>query len=328
MTVSVVLPVYNVKPFLERCVSSVLRQTYKDFEIILVDDGSTDGSGDLCDQIAAGESRIIVIHQQNQGLSGARNTGIRKAKGEYIIFMDSDDEWLLEDGLEKLMQANRPASDLIIFKHVDIWAKGRQTLTSNYDIENISCLSNAQEVFSHLVLTQQFRMSACFLLVRRQILIENNILFPVGYISEDIDWSLRLWQHVHQVVILNLPFYGYYHREASISTTPSFRVYDSYNKIFSYWKEECQKNCINADTIRVYLSNLWVSRGYGYYLLCRDDKPKALHILKQHADLLHYAYTPKAKRTAKLVHAIGVKWTVTLLGIYWRLRGIITGYAI
>ena len=328
MTVSVVIPVYNVKPYLERCVRSVLSQTYKDLEIILVDDGSTDGSGDLCDQIAAGESRITVIHQQNQGLSGARNTGIRHASGEYVIFLDSDDEWLLNDGIETLLENNRADADIIIFKSVDIWKHGHRNSSADYDVENIIRLSTPQAVFSHLILTQQFRMSACFLLVRRQILTDNNILFPVGYISEDIDWSLRLWQHVHQVVIQNLPFYGYYHREASITTTASLRVYDSYDKIFSYWKEQCQRNCINADAIRVYLSNLWVSRGYGYYQLCKDDKPQALIILKRHADLLNYAYTPKAKRTSTLVHLTGVRWTVTLLGIYWRLRTIIKGNAV
>ena len=92
MKVSVVIPVYNVRLYLERCVQSVLRQTYKDLEIILVDDGSKDDSGKLCDQLALSDQRIRVIHQENQGLSGARNTGIRQATGEYIIFLDSDDE--------------------------------------------------------------------------------------------------------------------------------------------------------------------------------------------------------------------------------------------
>jgi len=82
MKVSVVIPVYNVERYLERCVQSVLRQTYKDLEIILVDDGSTDGSGELCDKIAERDSRVRVIHQENQGLSGARNTGIHQATGE------------------------------------------------------------------------------------------------------------------------------------------------------------------------------------------------------------------------------------------------------
>ena len=124
MKVSVVIPVYNVKPYLERCVQSVLRQTYKELDSILVDDGSTDGSGELCDKIAERDLRVRVIHQENQGLSGARNTGIHQATGEYVIFMDSDDEWLLDDGLETLLHSGR-GNDLIVFKNADIWKKLR-----------------------------------------------------------------------------------------------------------------------------------------------------------------------------------------------------------
>lgn len=323
MKVSVVIPVYNVKPYLERCVDSVLRQTYKDLEIILVDDGSTDGSGELCDDIATQDQRIQVIHQKNQGLSGARNTGIRHAQGDFLIFMDSDDEWLLDDGLEKLLQKSNVVTDLILFKAIDIWRGNNQTHNHDYDVDNISLLPDAQAVFSHLIQTQQFRTSACFLLIRRQLLAKHNILFLIGYISEDLQWSLQLWQHVSTVVVTNLEFYGYYHREASISTTASILVYDSYDKIFTYWKEQCNKGCINTLPIRIYLANMWVSRGYAFYQLKKADKPKALTILKKHSYLLKYAATPKALRVQKAVKIIGVRFTVLILGIYWRLRSLI-----
>lgn len=320
MKVSVIIPVYNVKPYLERCVKSVLRQTYKDIEVILVDDGSKDGSGELCDQIALTDKRIYVIHQANQGLSGARNTGIQEATGEYIIFIDSDDEWLLNDGLNTIVQSCDTTTDLVIFKAVDIWNQGRKTLTVDYDIENISSLRDAQEVFSHLIYTQQFRSSACLLMIRRDILISNEIFFPLGLISEDIYWDMHLWQHVHKVKILNLDFYGYYHREASISSTATIRVDRSYDKIFTDWKEQCQLGCINAPVIQTYLANLWVSRAYHFYQLQKKDKPEVHSILKRHADLLNYANTPKAKRVAKIVNLTNVRLTTTLLGIYWRLR--------
>ena len=323
MKVSVVIPVYNVKPYLERCVNSVLRQTYKDLEIILVDDGSTDGSGELCNDIATRDHRIRVIHQENQGLSGARNTGIQQATGEYIIFLDSDDKWLLDYGIETLVNHSDDDTDLIMFKAVDIWSHNRMSHTSDYDIETISKLGDAQAVFSHLILTQQYRASACLLLVCRSILISNKIFFPLRLISEDIYWGMHLWQHVRKVKIHNLDFYGYFHRSISLSSTPSIRVDRSYNKIFADWKEQCQCNCVNASAIRIYMANLWVSRGYSYYKLSDRDKAEALFILKKHSDLLNYAGTPKAKRTRFLVDTIGVKNTTTLLGIYWRLRNMI-----
>lgn len=328
MKVSVVIPVYNVKPYLERCVNSVLRQTYKDLEIILVDDGSTDGSGELCDDMATRDQRICVIHQENQGLSGARNTGIQQATGEYVIFLDSDDEWLLDDGLEMLTKNCDDDTDLLIFKAVDIWNKDRQSYTSDYDVETISGLGDAQAVFSHLIQTQQFRASACILLVRRSILVTNELFFPLGLISEDVYWDMLLWQHINKVKILNYDFYGYYHRESSISSTASIRVNHSYDIIFTDWKEQCQLGCVNATAIRNYLANLWVSRAYHFYELPQKDKPEALSILKRHTDLLRYANSRKAERVAMLVHLIGVKQTTTTLGLYWRLRKFIKKNAV
>lgn len=323
--ISVVVPVYNVAPYLERCVQSVLRQTYKNLEVILVDDGSTDGSGELCDQLASADTRIHVVHQKNQGLSGARNTGIRLATGEYIAFIDSDDEWLFEDGLEELLKATSNNKDLIIFKGVNIWKDGSRTPFGDYDVAYISHLSDAQTVFSHLVEAQLFQMSACFLLVRRKILTDNELYFPHGLISEDVQWSLILWQYVRSVCVTNLEFYGYYHRENSISTSTSIRVDESYDKIFTYWKEQCDKGCVNAAAIRIYLCDLWVSRGYCYYKLKTEDKPVAYSILHRHIDLLRYAATPKSRRVAKMSKVLGVRSTLVFLGWYWQLRNRIKG---
>lgn len=98
---SVIVPVYKVEDYLERCIKSILQQTYKDFELILVDDGSPDNCGIMCDEFAKKDDRIIVIHQENAGLSAARNAGLAIARGKYILFVDSDD-WILESTTIKL----------------------------------------------------------------------------------------------------------------------------------------------------------------------------------------------------------------------------------
>lgn len=320
MKVSVVIPVYNVLPYLERCVRSVLNQTYKDLEIILIDDGSTDGSGDLCDTLTGYDRRIRVVHQNNMGLSAARNTGIHHASGDYVIFLDSDDEWLIHDGLELMLPKGENLIDLILFKSVGIWKDGRRVAMKDYDIDYLSRQTDSQSIFSHLVVTQRFEVSACFLLVRKQLLIEHEILFPIGLTSEDVYWSFHLWQHVHTISFHNLNFYGYYHRKDSISKTVNVLVYNSYDKIFSYWKEQCDLGCVNALSIRYYLANLWITRGYKYYKTKTAEKPTALAFLYRHADLLGYAATPKVKKVAMLVKFIGVKNTLFVLGIYWRLK--------
>ena len=318
MRVSVVIPVYNVEHYLERCVQSVLRQTFRDFEVVLVDDGSTDGSGLLCDRLAQQDSRIRVVHQQNQGLSAARNQGVRCANGEYIAFLDSDDEWLLEDGLETILGEGSP--DLIVFKRVDIWNKGNRIYCADYDLESISRLPDPQAVFAHLVSTQQLQIGACYQLVRRQVIVSHDIFFPLGMISEDVFWNMHLWQHLSSVRFTNVNLYGYHHRNDSITSTVSIRVWQSYDQIFTYWKAQCMSGCINAEMILAYMANMWVSRGYDYPRLPDAEKPKALDILQRHADILKYGISPKSRRTRWLVQLFGLRLTVGMLGKYWRLR--------
>ena len=328
MKVSVVIPVYNVLPYLERCVKSVINQTYKDLEIILIDDGSTDGSEILCDKLLEQDARIRVFHQAHMGLSAARNSGIYNALGDYVIFLDSDDKWLVPDGLEQMLPKGGKLTDLVVFKSVDFWKNGRHIYKKDYDTDTICRLPDASAVFSYLVKKQQFEVSACFLLTRRKLLIDNEIYFPIGLISEDVYWSLHLWQHVHSVSFLNLDFYGYFHRTDSLSRNISIETYYSYDKIFLYWKEQCNHGCVNALPIRYYLANLWITRGYKYYQLEAAYKSDALAFLHRHADLLDYAASPKAKRVALFVKSIGVKNTTFILGIYWRLRTWYEGYTV
>ena len=101
--ISVIVPVYNVEPYLIECLESIINQTYRDLEIILIDDGSTDKSGDICEEYAKKDDRIIVIHQSNQGSASAKNAGLRKASGEYLAFVDSDD-FLQEDAYEFMVR--------------------------------------------------------------------------------------------------------------------------------------------------------------------------------------------------------------------------------
>ena len=101
-SISVIVPVFNTAKYLDECITSILTQTYSDFELLLVDDGSTDGSGQICDNYAIIDDRIRVFHQLNQGVSSARNTALDHAAGEYVIFLDSDDYWLINDCLETL----------------------------------------------------------------------------------------------------------------------------------------------------------------------------------------------------------------------------------
>lgn len=326
MKVSFVLPVYNVMPYLERCVQSLLCQTYKDFEVILVDDGSPDDSGKLCDELALRDNRVRVIHQENKGLSGARNTGIDDAKGDYIIFVDSDDYWLLDDGLQTLVDNCEPKTDMVVFKGVDIWNGSRITNTIDYNLEKISRIPNAQELFAYLVRTQQLHLTSWLFMVRRQILLNNKIYFPLRLIGEDFYWHFELWEHLQTVKMLNLNLYAYCHRQGSMTTRKNVLApYLDYDKVFYYWKARCQQGNITSGAIMGYLANVWVNRGYSFYKLKENERSKALEILSRHTDLLDHATTSRGKITAVLLRICGLKATVFLLGLYWRMRCRIKG---
>lgn len=319
MTLSVIIPVYNVALYLRRCVESVLHQTYHNMEIILVDDGSTDGSGAICEEFAREDERIRVIHKANGGLSDARNAGLAVATGEYVVFLDSDDAWLIPDGIEQMMRRSEgKTSDILLFKRVDIYPN-RQTMMRDYDAEFIRAHS-AQEVFERLMLTEQFCMSACFQLLRRDMLMDNHMQFPVGYISEDVDFSCKLWQIAQSVDVLNLDMYGYHHRTNSISTSYSIRSLRSYDKMFTYWKAEIVNECINHYAIGAFMANLFVSCCYNYLSVAQKNSSEAKQILLKHQNLLNYAASKKSLRMKKVVGLVGIRIGICIFATYGWLK--------
>ena len=330
MKFSVIIPVYNVSAYLRRCVLSVQQQTYKTLEIILVDDGSTDDSGQICDDLATEDVCIQVIHKQNGGLSDARNAGLYAATGDYVLFLDSDDMWLLQDGLEKIEEAleNNP-TDLLLFKRVDLYpAKAdtmlvedcRQSIERDYDTTFIYS-HTAIEVFSQLVRTQRFNMSACFQVIRRALLTDNDIYFPVGMLSEDVDWSLRLWQKVETVQALNLNIYGYWHRHGSITTTYSIRNLRCYDQMFTTWINRLSSlNERYAKAVAGYLAGLYVSCLYQYKQIAVQDRDEAKNILHRHQSLLQYSQNAKAHRAAIVYHFCGFYVMLYLFAAYGRFK--------
>ncbi|BAK46084.1 hypothetical protein CXIVA_01170 [Clostridium sp. SY8519] len=210
--ISVILPVYNVKEFLPKCVASVCGQTYKNLEIILVDDGATDGSGTLCDQLANSDGRIVVYHKPNGGLSDARNYGIARASGTYLTCIDSDD-YVDPDYVEYLYGLiGKYQTDLSVCQHRIVFPDRVRDLGGRGD-ERISAHDSIRRMLYHDVVDT----SAWAKLYRKSLF--DGIQYPVGRIFEDIATTYKLMHQAREIALGYESKYCYIMRETSIVNT-------------------------------------------------------------------------------------------------------------
>ena len=202
---TVVIPVYNIEKHLKRCVESVLAQEWHNYDILLVDDGSTDSSPQICDDYVKAYDFISVIHKENGGLSEARNTGISNAEGEYVYFPDSDD-WLEPNTFSEL-------SDVIEELTYDIISFNREFVTSEED-KLISAKSRIQKLSGKQALLEMLKQSdvtgfANDKIYRKKLFLDNDIEFPVGKYYEDLGTNYKLFLKATKVYVTNQKYYHY-----------------------------------------------------------------------------------------------------------------------
>lgn len=222
--ISVIVPVYNVESYLEQCIDSILAQTYKNLEIILVDDGSTDRSGEICDRYAEQDSRIRVVHQANGGVSSARNSGLQICRGNYLGFVDSDDyidrdmyRILLDNLLRE--DADISACDMysVFSDYIQAWKNGGKKYYFSGK-EAAKGLFNLGEIFH-----EGIKFAACNKLYRRKVFFPENgerITFPKGRLYEDFCVILAVTYRANHIVYSGENLY--YYRQRAGSTTHTF----------------------------------------------------------------------------------------------------------
>ena len=206
--ISVIVPVYRVEEYLERCVKSILSQTYENLEVILVDDGSPDQCPAICDACAEKDARVKVIHQENKGLSGARNAGIDAASGEYLAFVDSDDyvsPHFIEE-LYQLLQDTGCAIGQCRFSYV----KGDGLVEES---DSAFCIYRGESLMEQLYGPEE--KATCFVvawnkLYRAELFKETGIRYPEGRIHEDEATTYRLFHEAKKLAFLDRALYGYY----------------------------------------------------------------------------------------------------------------------
>ena len=251
LLISVIVPVYNVEKYLARCVDSVLAQTFRELEIILVDDGSTDRSGAICDDYEKKDDRIRVIHKPNGGLSDARNAGIDVAEGQFLCFVDSDD-FIDPEMLETLYR-------LLIEHEADISVCGiRDCFDSGKSFEyseHKQLVLSGMEALKYILEGKYLYGSICNKLIRCELCQEHR--FVKGKTYEDAFFIPELFLCAKKVAATTLSYYNYWHRSDSITTKPftgkNMDVIDAYEYTYQIVRERCPE-LIDIAMFRVYWS--------------------------------------------------------------------------
>lgn len=268
MKISVIIPVYNTARYLDDCIRSVVNQTYKDWECILVDDGSTDGSGDICDAWAGEVNRIKVIHKNNGGVSSARNCGLNASVGEWIVFIDSDD-WVELNYLEELyFQINADKSDLALCGIV-VYRDGKAV--KNVLPNEGLCRIHADDTNLFLQIeSQNLLYGPVNKIYRREIIAQNHIEFDLSVdYGEDLEFNFAYLQFVKKISALPLPMY-YYRITSAPRLSTKFRE-DIFSINYKHWlmgKEfHLKTGMYNKDVSSFLYERLWGNVYDGIFLL-------------------------------------------------------------
>lgn len=320
MKVSFILPIYNVEKYLSECVESILSQTYKDFEILLVDDGSPDNCPALCDEWAGRDSRIKALHKPNGGLSDARNYGLERAMGEYVIFVDSDDFWIGKDSLEKLMDVvvAHPECDFISFNCL-YYYQNEATYSKwvAYD-EKLAVPTDKDTAMRSLVASGTLPMSACLKVISRKSLSDMELHFIKGIISEDVPWFIDLLEGSKKCMFVNQYIYAYRQNvQGSITASGSPK---SAKDLFTIVKNEVKKMDSRSFSKEA-KEALYSFLAYEFCILLTmtPNMTKAeRQELLSYKWLLKYTVNPKVRKAELVNRLFGIKVTEWVLKYYMR----------
>ncbi len=275
--ISVIIPVYNVEKYLKECIDSVLCQTYENYEIILVDDGSTDMSGKICDEYAEKHDRITVIHKENGGLSDARNTGLSLAKGEYIYFLDSDDYIIPEAFKELVSVIEKENSNFVFFD-----AKSFEDGSNSYNIEQRYIrkkeyeTAKGEKVLSDLFNNQEYHSSVPLCFMKKNLLEKESLNFMQGIFYEDTIFTYELFMSASVVSYCSKALYHRRYRKASIMTSQKNKKYfysicRVYEDVLNFSKQE---NKFHLEVAKKYIARCAFNVFNNYEKLNREDKNK------------------------------------------------------
>lgn len=324
--ISVVIPVYNVEKYLPQCIESVAKQSFRDIEIIAVDDGSKDKSGEICDEYAKKDDRIKVIHKQNGGSSEARNAGIKAASGKYIMFLDSDDWWQTNGELEKIAERMRGelSPDVIGYSSMSYSHENNHYYKVCDDIDEKKARGKSTDVLEYLLSSDKMYGAAWLTAVKRSVIERNDIKFICGITAEDYDWNCSLayyaksFDYVKEYLVVYRKFV-----EGSVTSKKSARAVRSIFFTADKWqklmdgKEQAEEKIIKCIIGRALISTISM---IGYL----DEKKELLKEFKHYDDFMKTVAIPRYRGIYKIYKIFGyeVAFLACRIGRYIRRRKI------
>lgn len=327
--ISIIIPIFNVEKYIVQCVDSVLNQTYKDFEIILVDDGSSDNCPHICDEYAKNDLRIKVIHKANGGLSDARNAGMKICKGDYLMFLDGDDYWD-SDCLYNINNVieNRKNVDVIITGgYSSLLPKG--TISSHpygFQESNIK-FHNGEDALKYLFSYvnsngEVWSWSACWNVYRTELLLSNKLFFKKGIICEDAEWTPRVILSATNFALCSQLFYMYrLNRPNSIMNTYSLKKLNDYFEIVENWI--CFADNIENQELALIIKQRY-SNNYFYYLtyvyFFNKEERQSLISKFEKGRFIKYVSDSKNAMKVKAILNFGYKPTLKIMNLKYRIK--------
>lgn len=268
MKISVIVPIYNVEKYLPRCIESIINQSYQELEIILVNDGSTDNGPQICDDYALRDPRIVVIHKKNEGLSEARNSGVKYATGKFITFVDSDDyiSEVMCETLFGLMYKNN--AEIVECKYKKIYEDKKNRFNeSDLKFPNITIFNTKESLKTLMENSDKISQTVWGKLYKKDLISE--ILFPYGVINEDEYWTYQILGKSKKLVVTDEVLYFYVQREGSImNKNYSLKRLDCIEAL----KERCEymnKNYPELEELAV--ETYFGACFYHFQLLCKNN---------------------------------------------------------
>ncbi len=322
-TFSIIIPVYNVERYLSQCVNSVLNQSFSNFELLLINDGSTDSSLKICNDFKEKDHRIVVIDKANGGASSARNVGIVEATGEYLIFVDSDDYIESKDLLLTLHSSiKKNNADVILYggKNYNINTDSYTLSKGNYDLELLQKFDYLNTV-NYLINYHLFPGSAWVFTVKTSVVKNNNLFFRTQIIAEDIDWVTKIFKVISKIDAVNDVFYVYRKNQSnSVTGNAGIKGVTSIMSIIEDWYPKLS----DENPIDVFLLH---NLGYYYFTsfvlfakISKKENKDLVSRMKANFKVTKYVRTKKLKVLRAFCQFFGLNLTSMMISKLYTIK--------